>query len=247
MHRRVDLPWHLADSVQVQDSSEAWDSLHSSWFQRSHNSLSHSPAATASWDDHLSTLKRYLVSNPVELHAAHECMVHVGSLARDFTFRGPDSAQQGLVVTTNYDQVLRTLLRTQRAAQSVAERSLRRLIWAAREHGLPQREIAGLIERPQTHVFRQLRAIDDDPTLLSLSPRELLDHHRSGKFDRATLLKLLAAFPYEAGEFPTDEPEWGYVPGSWDELSQMTIEGEISRSELDVIVSGARARSDAYG
>lgn len=209
---------------------------------------------------YLSALQRHLLANPGELGSATECFLHVSDLTRslqppspgeigdhptNWLYRGQLPSPSLPRVTVSYDDFVKDLLRLHRAELSIGERVMRRLVWTARERGIAQREIAGLIERPQTQVFRQLKAVDDDPTLLALGPREINDNFKAGRFDRTTLLKLLSAFPYTKGEFPEDEPEWGYLPGSWDELSQLTLEGEITREELDLVVNASRARSSA--
>ena len=51
------------------------------------------------------------------------------------------------------------------------------------------------------------------------------------------LIALLAAYPYESGLFASDSPDWGYVPGSFDELTQLAAEGSLSHEELDVVLA----------
>lgn len=201
-------------------------------------------AASNSYATSLRILKHELVTNTQQLQSASDLLSRIGTLAHDFAAKvRPGRKGTSTPETAGLEVSVRWLIASQRAHLSVGERTMRRLVWIARESGMSQREIAGLAEMPQTQVFRQLRAIDDDPSLLALSPRELVDNYRANRFDRLTLLKLLAAYPYTAGEFPDEEPDWGYLPGSWDQLTQLAMEGAISREELEVVIAGSKART----
>ena len=138
------------------------------------------------------------------------------------------------------------LLSAHSAARTTNERATKRVVYWARMAGLTQREVAESMHRPQTHVFRQLQEIDADPRALAMTPRELHDHYRAGHVDRTQFLALLAAYPYESGTFPADAPDWGYVPGSFDELTQLAAEGSISHEELDVVLAGIEALAVAH-
>jgi hypothetical protein len=127
------------------------------------------------------------------------------------------------------------------------ERATRRLYYWAREAGMSQREVAESIRRPQTHVFRILKAIENEPSMLALSPREIHENYLAANIDRQTLLTLLAAYPYTSGHHPVSEPDWAYVPGSWDELSQLAIEGELTSEEFDTILAGVEALAGQDG
>ncbi|MCU1420794.1 MAG: hypothetical protein JWN36_445 [Microbacteriaceae bacterium] len=133
------------------------------------------------------------------------------------------------------------LLSAHSAVRTTNERATKRVVYWARVAGLTQREVAESMHKPQTHVFRQLQEIDADPRILAMTPRELHDHFRAGHIARAQLLALLAAYNYDSGTFPADAPEWGYVPGSFDELTQLAAEGSISHEELDVVLAGVEA------
>lgn len=197
----------------------------------------------------LSKLRESLLSNPGQLRAAQKCMQHVGSIAKS---GGANWWWDGRETPTDLEVedlpwYFESLFKSQRAQQSVSERVKLRVIWAARQAGLPQREIAALVEEPQTQVFRKLRSLEEDPSLLALTPRELNDRFKAGQFDRQVLLEMLAAYPYVAGEFPEEEPVWGYVPGAWDELAELAIEGEISDDELDLVIAASRSLAALSG
>ncbi|MEO8528821.1 MAG: hypothetical protein ABI435_07065 [Pseudolysinimonas sp.] len=126
-----------------------------------------------------------------------------------------------------------------RAERSMNEKVYHRVLWAARQTGLPQREIAQLIEQPQTMIFRKLKAVDDDPTLLAIGPLELHDAMQAGRINREAFLTLLAAYPYRDGTLVEPDTDWSYLPGSWDQLTQLALEGAITREEFDAIVDSA--------
>ncbi|WP_440710671.1 hypothetical protein [Herbiconiux sp. YIM B11900] len=142
---------------------------------------------------------------------------------------------------------LTELLRTRAAKRSTDERVSRRLLFWARANGMNQREIARAIRKPQTAVFRQLKEIENDPSLLAFRPSEIYENFLAKRIDRETLIDMLAAFPYEPGEYSKDEPDWGYIPGGWDELTQLAIDGSISQDELRRIVSTSEAVSPRNG
>jgi hypothetical protein len=207
----------------------------------------------SSWADsskyarELDAMKKRIVAQPAELLGANYYMSHAPFYTRWLVVPPvADGIGRSLDMACEHEDhdvstTLRILLQAQQARQSVGQRALLRLVWAARESGFSQREIAGLIDEPQTQVQRQLKSIDKDPTLLAFTPREIYDRYLAGEFDRSRLLEILAAYPYEMGDFPETGPDWAYVPGSWDQLSQMVIEGLIDEEELDVIISGSEA------
>jgi DNA-binding Lrp family transcriptional regulator len=139
-----------------------------------------------------------------------------------------------------------TILSSYAARASISDRVGKRLLVWASEAGMSQREIAKRIRKPQTYVHRQLRTIEEDPSTAVLSPRELYEHFSAGEFDRAQLLGLLAAYPYESGVHPEGAEEWGYVAGSLDQLTQLAIEGSISRDELDLVLAGYELVRDSH-
>ncbi|WP_148059934.1 hypothetical protein [Rathayibacter sp. PhB152] len=133
---------------------------------------------------------------------------------------------------------LSSALMGQAARQRAAERVTVRLIYWASGAGMTQRDISRLVAKPQTAVYRHIQAVRDDPAAFALDPEELYANHVAGNLDRQTLIELLAAYPYQQGLFPEDAPDWGYVPGSWDQLTRLVINGSISEEELDVIIAG---------
>lgn len=198
----------------------------------------------------LAAMKAEFTSNPDVLAPASALLRSFGSSgARWSTILAPLERSLALsVLPTGVStalSIIPLLLSAHEAARSASERASLRLMFAAREEGMNQREIAKIIRKPQTHVHRQLRAIDDDPSVLALRPSEIYENFLAGHLDRQSMLGLLAAYPYEEGQFPVDAPDWAFVPGSWDELTQLAIEGAISKGELDVILAGAHALSVA--
>jgi hypothetical protein len=196
-------------------------------------------------------LRKLLVDDFDDLYAAQECMTYLAAIGdqpsiwswacplqsgnHQSTFTSPSHEEREV-----RHSFLGRLLSAQRARQSVSNRIVLRLIWIARESGMSQRDIGRLIQRPQTHVFRELQAIEEDPDALNLRPRELFECYQAGDVDRAMLIKLLAAYPYESGTYARDEPEWGYTKGTWDELSQLKVEGSITQEELEAVVAASR-------
>ena len=135
---------------------------------------------------------------------------------------------------------LLTQLLTAQTAQTRTDRKVAlRLLHFARKSGMNQRQIAKVMMKPQTAVFRELRAIDENPSLIVLSPREIYDYFLSGQIGRLEMLEMLAAYPYASGSPVEEEPDWGFLPGSWDELSQLAIDGSITQEELEAIVAAS--------
>lgn len=137
------------------------------------------------------------------------------------------------------------LMRKQAAIDSTTQRATLRLIVLASQHGMTQRQIASALGKNQSYVNRRLRDAHEEPSAIQLSPQELYDRHVIGQINRADLLALLAAYPYEKGTFPEDSREHGYVPGSADELTHLALAGSISRAELDLVLEGIDALRQA--
>lgn len=209
------------------------------------------PTAYPGFD--LEQLRAIFISQPEVLTPAWDSIRHITRYSDDFFHRdvtmGAAAGQIGWSAARLDDVgleprgVLVMLLTSQFAHRSVGQRVTRRLLYWARDSGMNQREIAAAVHRPQTFVSRELKAVDDDLSLLALNPREIHDHFLAGQIGREQLITLLAAYPYERGSFPDDAPDWAYVPGSADQLTQLAIEGHISRAELDVILDGSEAFS----
>jgi hypothetical protein len=139
------------------------------------------------------------------------------------------------------EKIIAWLLRAQSARESISDKIWKRLLLLASEAGMTQRQIAHAVKKNQTYVNRQLKLIDEDPRVVRLSPRELYDHYLGGELDRNGLLTALAAYPYEQGSFPKESPEWGYLPGSMDELTSLVLEGALSQEEFELVLAGIDA------
>jgi hypothetical protein len=199
----------------------------------------------------LRTLQSWMLANTEQLLSARDCMAAVTMAgAHAAIARGTSSIETEMHLAYDHpDEFPRAqepewilgLLAAQSAERTTNERAAKRVLYWARLAGLTQREVAESMHKSQTHVFRQLQEIDADPRMLAMTPRELHDHYRAGHVDRTQFLALLAAYPYESGMFPRDAPDWGYVPGSYDELTQLAGEGSISHEELDVVLAGIEA------
>ncbi len=199
----------------------------------------------------LAELKTVFMRHPEQLRPARECLALTAGIPHQIESRPPDEIEplfRSVQDVWGFDERphstrswLSRLLSVQMARQAGSERATRRLMYWAARSGASQREVADWMGKPQTYVFRQLRAIDLEPSLMALTPREIYEHHVAHEIDRPSLLALLAAYPYEPGSIPENEPYWGYVPGSLDELTQLAAEGRISPQELDVVLAGIEA------
>jgi hypothetical protein len=154
------------------------------------------------------------------------------------------SSQSGSAPDTR--EVLFVFLGSQRAKMEVADRVQKRLLAVSRQCGLSQREMATSLDRPQTWVHRALKAIDEDPSALALTPIEIYQHYEAGELPRTACIDLLTAFPYESGHAADDDPTWGYARGTWDDLAQLAVNGKITDAELQEIVSGSASLDDQY-
>lgn len=206
----------------------------------------------------LGEVGKWITSNVDDLRLARRCMVDGAVIASPKSIEWRDSPSRLFAVEDDGQDAayrsqlgvglwLRSLLANQAAVHSTNERATMRIIYWAREAGLTQRDVADSLQRPQTYVFRQLQTIDADPGIMAMSPRELHDHYRAGHIDRAQLLALLAAYPYEGGSYPEEAPDWGYIPGGYDQLVQLTAEGYLSHEELDVVLTGVEAMASQHG
>ncbi len=205
----------------------------------------------------LSEVRAWLVENVQSLRLAQRCMSYTSPYAglsspfdlKPVLFSLTDVEDVGYTERPRLPNkvVIADLLSTFSAARGTSERAILRVIYWAREAGLTQRQVAESLRRPQTYVFRQLQQIDADPRAIAMTPREIYDHYLAGHVDRAQLLGLLAAYRYEAGSFPDDAPDWGYVPGSYDQLIQLAAEGSITAEELDAVLAGIDALAAQNG
>ncbi|MBW9110642.1 hypothetical protein [Microbacterium ureisolvens] len=204
----------------------------------------------------LAELKSVFVRHPENLRPARRCLTLIAGMPEQIEtcpsdaigplFRTADDVwgvDDGSHTTRDW---LSRLLSVQMARREGGERATRRLMYWAAKAGVPQREVADWMGKPQTYVFRQLKAIELDPSLMTLTPREIYEHHVAREIDRPSLLALLAAYPYEPGSIPDEEPYWGYVPGSLDELTQLASEGRISPEELEVVLAGIEAMAGQH-
>ncbi|WP_106814500.1 hypothetical protein [Microbacterium timonense] len=204
----------------------------------------------------LAELKTVFIKHPERLLPARDCLTLMAGMPQRIESGPPNGAGRLFrsVEDPDYDDDqshttrdwLSRLLSVQMARRKAGERATRRLMYWAAKAGVPQREVADWMGKPQTYVFRQLKAIDQEPSLMALTPREIYDHHVAQEIDRPSLLALLAAYPYEPGSFPEGEPYWGYVPGSVDELTQLAAEGLLSPEELQVILVGIEAMAGQH-
>lgn len=184
------------------------------------------------------------------LRSTRQCIRQLAALPEHLRLAMTPNAQDivdGTTGAANEKHWISSLLAAHAARRVTDERATRRLYYWAREAGMSQREVAESIRRPQTHVFRILKAIENEPSMLALSPREIHENYLAANIDRQTLLTLLAAYPYKSGHHPVSEPDWAYVPGSWDELSQLAIEGELTSEEFDTILAGVEALAGQDG
>jgi hypothetical protein len=195
----------------------------------------------------LGILHAWIGENADELLSARTCMAAVSVAGAPAPLTRAQSPLENYLLAADPDSDgngrehertwILELLSAHSAVRTTNERATKRVVYWARMAGLTQREVAESMHRPQTHVFRQLQEIDADPRALAMTPRELHDHYRADHIDRTELIALLAAYPYESGLFPSDSPDWGYVPGSFDELTQLAAEGSLSHEELDVVLA----------
>lgn len=200
----------------------------------------------------LGDVRTWIVANTDELRLTSQCLAMAtepADSARIDTSRHkaigdvPDIHLQPKSDRASHAMWLRELLTTQSAARATSEQAVLRILVWARHAGITQREVAESLHKPQTYVFRKLQQIDADPSSVAMTPRELLDHFRAGHVSRAELLALLASYPYTRGSYPDEAPDWGYVPGSFDQLTQLAAEGSLSDAELDVVLAGVSAIS----
>jgi len=136
-------------------------------------------------------------------------------------------------------RVIRALLQARHTEMRLAERAVNRLVWAAHQSGMSQRQIAQLVDESQATVHRTIKRAGVDANGLTVSPREIVDRYETGQISRVTMLALLAEYPYDLGTYPADTPDWGYLSGSWDELAQLALEGAIDDAEFEFIVQRA--------
>lgn len=201
----------------------------------------------------LDRLRSYLVDHPDALARSRKLLSFAALLgsptdSTDETHLPFDVARtQTRNSAIRWIDTLKELLATRRAAARANEQVTLRLIWTAQHAGMTQRQISVSLGVPQSTLYRELKRIEGNPGAISLTPSEILDHHLAGEFDRLTLIGLLAAYPYTAGDFPADAPDWGYVPGSWDQLAKMVASGELSKEEFGVVTEAIESRGRLEG
>jgi len=73
-----------------------------------------------------------------------------------------------------------------------------------------------------------------EPIITDESPQDIVNAHKSGQIDRTEMLDKLRDYPYTWGTFYGYD---AYIPGTIDELIQLSIEGEIDEAELLEIIA----------
>jgi hypothetical protein len=127
-------------------------------------------------------------------------------------------------------------LAAQAARQRLCERDLEREIYgAAVLHGLTQRQISELVgHQSQATIQRILRRFADDPTLLDVTPAEIIDRRTAGLITAEQMMHHLLGATFSVGQVvringvATD----AYISGDWDDVETAFYRGQLTDDEF---------------
>lgn len=122
------------------------------------------------------------------------------------------------------------------AHERVVERGLERAIYhAAFDAGLSQRQISEAVGSSQATVQRILRRLSDDPSLLEVTPAEVIDRRAAGLIDDETMMGRLMNRTLSVGEVPTIDgvATDAYIPGDWDDIEVAYYRDLLSEQEIE--------------
>ncbi|WP_370629613.1 winged helix-turn-helix domain-containing protein [Mycolicibacterium sp. BK634] len=121
------------------------------------------------------------------------------------------------------------------AHRRLDERSIYRAIARAARDGLKQREISDIIGNlSQATVQRIIQRITADPSLLQVTPTEIIDRRAAGLISDDTMMGELLNWRYDFGSVPridgvaTD----AYISGDWDEIESAYYRDQLSDEEF---------------
>lgn len=125
------------------------------------------------------------------------------------------------------------------AHERVVEKGLERAIYhAAFDAGLSQRLIGEAVGSSQATVQRILRRLSEDPSLLEVTPAEVIDRRAAGLIDDETMMGRLLNRTFSVGRVPsingvaTD----AYIPGDWDDIEMAYYRDLLSEHEVDQLM-----------
>ena len=132
-------------------------------------------------------------------------------------------------------------LRKIAAKRNLVEIERIRVVAAASQSGMRQREIADLLDTSQPDIHRVLRRVNSGSGIPGVSPNEIVMRATVGEISRQEMLDTLRNMDYSVGQSDPTGGD-GYLAGSWDQVKRLVGKHFVTESEYESLRLTLRER-----